>query len=411
MTDRQALLAAIRAHPDEDTPRLAFADLLDERGDTFFSHWAALIRTQIEAAGLERFTRPWLELVRRQRVLFAARTKEWTPMWGSRLGPMAYRRGFREAEAFTGDGFEAAADRVFASNPIRAVSINGLGTPRGKLRPGIVDYPGLAFTETLDLLGNDPLLVMRFLTRAAEGMPRLRALGLGNMELSTSAAADILSLPALAGVTALDLSSNPLFRSVTHGRPESLFSAPAMERVRWLALGYTEPPPAALVALAHSPRLKNLKMLDLSHLRTRDPTGTAVPAMGYFGAQILGTGPAVRGVEYLDLTGHRIGAAGVEALAPVLSNVRELLLGDNDLGDGGAAALAACPQLANLRRLDLGGNGITRTGAVALLASPHLQNLTVLDGVPLPEPEGERFVSVMFESYAVPNWPMFRPCA
>jgi uncharacterized protein (TIGR02996 family) len=54
MSDRDALRAAIRANPDEDTPRLAFADWLDERGDAFFSHWAALIRTQIEAANAER---------------------------------------------------------------------------------------------------------------------------------------------------------------------------------------------------------------------------------------------------------------------------------------------------------------------------------------------------------------------
>ncbi|MBY0457976.1 MAG: TIGR02996 domain-containing protein, partial [Gemmataceae bacterium] len=33
MTDRDALLAAICANPAEDTPRLAFADWLDEHAD------------------------------------------------------------------------------------------------------------------------------------------------------------------------------------------------------------------------------------------------------------------------------------------------------------------------------------------------------------------------------------------
>lgn len=32
MSDRDALIAAIRAHPDEDTPRLVYADWLDEFG-------------------------------------------------------------------------------------------------------------------------------------------------------------------------------------------------------------------------------------------------------------------------------------------------------------------------------------------------------------------------------------------
>jgi uncharacterized protein (TIGR02996 family) len=413
MTDRQALLAAIRAHPDEDTPRLAFADLLDERGDTFFSHWAALIRTQIEAAALERFSPRWLELVQRQRELFALRMKEWTPAWDSRLGPMAYRRGFREAASFAGDGFEAAADRVFASNPIRSVGIRGLASPRGKFLSGITDYPGLAFVETLDLRENWLRWVTRFLGRAAEGMPRLRALGLGRMELSASDAADLLNLPGVGGVTALDLSENPLFRSHTHGRPETLFHAPVMDRVRWLDLSDTSTTPLVLVALGHSPRLKNLKMLNLARTVRTDPAGAPIDPIGLSGAQVLGTSPAVRGVEYLDLTGHWLGANSVRALATSLSNVRELLLAGNDLGDEGAAVLAECSQFGNLRRLELDGNRITTLGTAALLASPHLQNLTVLDGVPTtPEflARFGRFPPVVREPLAVNSEPMFRPC-
>src|SRR5262245_10921183 len=46
-SDRDALFRAILAHPDEDTPRLAYADWLDENGDTEF---ARFIRTQVELA-------------------------------------------------------------------------------------------------------------------------------------------------------------------------------------------------------------------------------------------------------------------------------------------------------------------------------------------------------------------------
>jgi uncharacterized protein (TIGR02996 family) len=34
VSDEDALLAAIREHPDEDTPRLAYADWLDEHATT-----------------------------------------------------------------------------------------------------------------------------------------------------------------------------------------------------------------------------------------------------------------------------------------------------------------------------------------------------------------------------------------
>src|SRR6266545_1639809 len=52
MSDRDALLAAICAQPDEDTPRLVFADYLEENGE---SPRAAFIRTQVELAR----TLPW----------------------------------------------------------------------------------------------------------------------------------------------------------------------------------------------------------------------------------------------------------------------------------------------------------------------------------------------------------------
>jgi uncharacterized protein (TIGR02996 family) len=47
MTDRDSLLAAIREHPEEDTPRLVYADWLDEHGE---AERAGFIRAQCELA-------------------------------------------------------------------------------------------------------------------------------------------------------------------------------------------------------------------------------------------------------------------------------------------------------------------------------------------------------------------------
>src|SRR5690242_20889829 len=52
MSDHDALLAAICAEPDEDTPRLAFADWLEENDEPAR---AAFVRDQIELAR----TPPW----------------------------------------------------------------------------------------------------------------------------------------------------------------------------------------------------------------------------------------------------------------------------------------------------------------------------------------------------------------
>src|SRR5262249_59015437 len=54
MDDRRALMAAIIANPDEDTPRLAFADWLQEHGDKHDQARAEFIRLQIEEAGLPK---------------------------------------------------------------------------------------------------------------------------------------------------------------------------------------------------------------------------------------------------------------------------------------------------------------------------------------------------------------------
>ena len=47
MSDREALYDAILAHPDDDTPRLVFADWLQENGN---ERYATFIRKQIELA-------------------------------------------------------------------------------------------------------------------------------------------------------------------------------------------------------------------------------------------------------------------------------------------------------------------------------------------------------------------------
>ncbi|HUR53165.1 MAG TPA: TIGR02996 domain-containing protein, partial [Gemmataceae bacterium] len=58
MTPHDALYAAICAHPDEDTPRLAFADLLEEEGD---SPRAAFIRTQVALARVPEYDPLWVK--------------------------------------------------------------------------------------------------------------------------------------------------------------------------------------------------------------------------------------------------------------------------------------------------------------------------------------------------------------
>src|SRR5262245_49711218 len=66
--EREALYAAVCESPDDDAPRLVFADWLEEHGQ---EAWAALIRAQVGAARLPRWDP---EHIRLQRVAHSVYT-------------------------------------------------------------------------------------------------------------------------------------------------------------------------------------------------------------------------------------------------------------------------------------------------------------------------------------------------
>ena len=73
---------AIRISPDDDSPRLVFADWLDEHGE---SARAEFIRVQCELAPMPTFERRYEELHVRQLELLARHETEWLGEWADRL--------------------------------------------------------------------------------------------------------------------------------------------------------------------------------------------------------------------------------------------------------------------------------------------------------------------------------------
>jgi uncharacterized protein (TIGR02996 family) len=75
MTDADAFRRAIAAAPDDDTPRLVFADYLDEHGEP---DRAEFVRVQCELAGSSGITEVRCDaLRRRERELLKAHAKDW----------------------------------------------------------------------------------------------------------------------------------------------------------------------------------------------------------------------------------------------------------------------------------------------------------------------------------------------
>ncbi len=153
MNDEAALLAAIVADPREDTPRLVFADWLDENGQP---ERAEFIRGSIRAADIQlvRQLQEWDKvrdrmeaLLRGHRLEWAGRIEGFRPVydelvggrldvfWEHRSGEWLdsqYLRGFLEIFNCHGSTWARHGDRVRASQPVTCVWVVTL--------PAVEDY-------------------------------------------------------------------------------------------------------------------------------------------------------------------------------------------------------------------------------------------------------------------------------
>jgi len=128
MSEREALHRAICENPDEDTPRLVFADWLDEHDEP---ERAEFIRLQIEIAQLPEGKKKQKRQVR-EKELLDAHKEVWSeplkPFYASYYSgiyahhyapPVVFRRGFVETIAMDATAFIEHGEDVFALSPIR----------------------------------------------------------------------------------------------------------------------------------------------------------------------------------------------------------------------------------------------------------------------------------------------------
>src|SRR5262245_43085265 len=130
MSESAALLAAVLADPDDDAPRLIYADWLDERGQP---ERAEFIRLQVEHARLSKHAPRRQVLDRLATRLFDRHGADWVAelpriqgiTWGE------FDRGFpRGVVARTLADFERAAGRLADVAPIDTLEMSGPALPR-----------------------------------------------------------------------------------------------------------------------------------------------------------------------------------------------------------------------------------------------------------------------------------------
>lgn len=393
-SDADHLLDAIRRHEGDDTPRLAFADYLDERGTTADADRADWVRLQCKLARTPDGEPGRWDMEAREAQLWALRGREWVGDLKAHVSRVEFRRGFPWRARVTASAFAADAERWLPDTTIRHVHV-------GALPESVAAAEAVARSPAL---------------RVA------RSLQIGDSGLSPTTLNAVLRSPHLTGVRGLKFRPDALaregldrfLRDFAHadafGNLQSLDVSGAwlhdvgvarlaqttrLHRLTALNLSATHVGTLGLRHLAHAPFYPRLSRIHLSRntfdaegLRAlfeglREVPWDTVEALECFGTtdfRRLYDGPALAGTRVLRLTGTGMGEDGAAALASAdhWRDLEWLDLSQNLLGGNGVARLAS-GHFPRLRQLDLRSNGVRDAGVRALLAADWSANLTALD--------------------------------
>jgi len=333
MNPDASFLADILAHPDDDAPRLIYADWLDEHGDPYR---AEFIRLQCARARLPVDDVDHVPLLHREEELLQRHGTVWKAVL-PRLESVAwgeFERGFVATVQFQNfEAFRRNHPALRAAAPIEGLQfVNYLQSP-----------------EVAQLFCS-PLL-------APYSRISVRSHWIDNGLFRA-----MLESPHLANLTALDLSHS----NIGVDKAAALAAARALPRLRRLNLSHNGLGSSGVEALVSSSRRFGLTDLCLESV-----------GLTAEGAAALAQSPHLSHLVRLELHDNRIGPAGARALVegPERPFLTHLGLGDNEISDAGAEALAAWPGLARFAYLNLAANKIDLHGVRALAESSCLVNL------------------------------------
>ena len=336
MKPKDPLLQAVLDDPDDDAPRLVYADWLQERGRPGDEDRAEFIRLQVQLAGMEPGDPKRRALEKREEALRNVHETAWRgelPKWA---WDVAFRRGFAEKVSATARQFLKGASGLFRRAPIQSASLHN-----------VLDEHAVALAQA-PYLGKLHVLCLQ---------------GIGPERITDVGAAALAVAPGVANLTSLSL----IYNAIGTPGAQALAASPHLARLTSLRLEGNRIGAEGVLALATTPWLSRLTDLDLDNNGIGDAGAEALFAA-------LRPPPSL---TMLTLCGNGLGAAAARALAacPHLVKLNHLSLMDNPLGDAGAEALANSPHLRNLRHLHLGRTNIGEAGGLALAASPHLGDL------------------------------------
>jgi uncharacterized protein (TIGR02996 family) len=339
-------LAEICANPDDDTPRLVYADWLEDHGDP---DRAELIRAQVELARApaprSRTRRRQLE--QRVKALWKQHGKEWAAREGGQERLEHWERGF--CATFRAKDVATLIAQLPARLTQAPIQHAGAWNVVRDDIPRLIDWPVLSRLRSLQLFA-----------ASLFGEEKRRLVGDADL-------AALVRSPHLTRLEGLDLTQHDIgtegLRALTH--------APTLPALRDLWLYGNRWDNEGLRIVTSSPLAPRLRKLHAG--------GFNITAEG---ARSLATASKLADLRVLNLDNTSIGDEGARYIArgKHFSGLTELWLHYCEINDLGVRALACSPHLANLERLDLSSNwNVGHSAAVALVSSPYLKKIRYLD--------------------------------
>jgi uncharacterized protein (TIGR02996 family) len=338
------LLAAIVAAPDDDAPRMIYADWLSEQGDPR----GEFIALQLAAAKL-----PWKDWAKRDELEDAAGKLQakHRKTWKAELDEPVYRRGFVERVKVTAEALLDDTDGLFEAAPLlRGIELaeDVDDATLAKIGAG---KQLLRFSELVLTTSASTRALVSFV--GAPGVANLRSLSfVDTLEVQESVATAMSKSPHLKKLGELRFEST-LVGSVGL---RTLLNAKTLPALRTLRLWNSNVQDAGATAMAATSR-----KLDRLELGICDFTPKSVKAI--LNSNLIG------GLTYLEFD-HRFVKSGAQAIAAStkLKKLRALDLGYGHLGNDGAHIVAKAKSLPEVEWLRVGDYGLEEDGRAALEA-------------------------------------------
>lgn len=335
MFDREALYRAILERPDDDAPRLIFADYLEEQGTAKDADHAELIRLQCQLARIPPNTSRFMPLQQRCQELLRTSLTSLSDAVRPLCTAFNIRRGFVDSVQLTNQQFTAHAETLQALAPIQRWAFRPVPPfqASGSHFQDIVTHPAFAKVAEIEVDFYAPNEALALL---AQSPFRTGVRGFAVTESYADERSLQTFLKAVPQLTALYASRTFAKRFATTWRPNTA------HRLRTLSLPHCRVTNEVLVYLARSTAFAEL--------------------------------------ETLVLDANPFDERGLYALAEssAFPALQMLSMGECSLGNHGAEVLARSRLLANVRVLNLAGCQIDAVGCQAFADSPYLQNLELL---------------------------------